>query len=68
LITSYSDKDCAAGNFERGWDFHPLLAWHDNTGELLAVICRPGNAGSKTAAEDIAIINAPIADKTGGGC
>jgi DDE family transposase len=37
------------------------LAWCDNTGELLAVICRPGNAGSNTAADHIAIIDAAIA-------
>src|SRR5574337_927455 len=61
LITAYSDKQCAAGNFKGGWGFHPLTAWCDNTGELLAVICRPGNAGSNTAADHIAIIDAAIA-------
>jgi len=60
LVTSYSDKECAAGNFKGGWGFHPMLGWRDNTGELLAVFCRPGNAGSNTAADHIAIIDAPI--------
>jgi len=61
LIESHSDKQCAAGNFKGGYGFHPLLAWCDNTGELLVVICRPGNAGSNTAADHIAIIDAAIA-------
>lgn len=61
LVQSHSDKQHAAGNFKGGYGFHPLLAWCDNTGELLAVICRPGNAGSNTAADHIAIIDAAIA-------
>ena len=60
LITSYSDKDCAAGNFKGGWGFHPLTAWCDNTGELLAIIPRTGCAGSNTATDHIAIIDAAI--------
>jgi hypothetical protein len=61
LITSYSDKECAAGNFKGGWGFHPLTAWCDNTGELLAIIPRTGGAGSNTATDHIAIIDAAIA-------
>lgn len=61
LIGAYSDRQCAAGNVKVGYGFHPLLAWCENTGELLAVICRPGNAGSNTAADHIAIIDAAIA-------
>ena len=61
LCDCHSDKECAAGNFKGGYGHHPLTAWCDNTGELLAVICRPGNAGSNTAADHIAIIDAAIA-------
>jgi hypothetical protein len=61
LVESHSDKQHAAGNFKGGYGFHPLTAWCDNTGELLAVICRAGNAGSNTAADHIAIIDAAIA-------
>jgi Transposase DDE domain group 1 len=60
LIDSHSDKQHAAGNFKGGYGFHPLMAWCDNTGELLAIIPRPGNAGSNTAADHIAIIDAAI--------
>ena len=37
------------------------MARCDNTGELLAIIPRAGNAGSNTAADHIAIIDAAIA-------
>ncbi|HZE15528.1 MAG TPA: transposase, partial [Mycobacterium sp.] len=61
LIDSHSDKQGAAGTFKGGWGFHPLMAWCDNSGELLAIIPRSGNAGSHTAADHIAIIDAAIA-------
>ena len=61
LTECYSDKECAAGNFKGGYGHHPLTAWCDNTGELLAIIPRKGNAGSNTAADHIAIIDAAIA-------
>lgn len=60
LVTAYSDKQQAAGNFKGGYGFHPLTAWCDNTGELLAVIARAGNAGSNTAVDHRAIIDAAI--------
>jgi hypothetical protein len=61
LVQSHTDKQHAAGNFKGGYGFHPLLAWCDNTGELLVAIARPGNAGSNTATDHIAIIDAAIA-------
>ncbi|MBI2702412.1 MAG: IS1380 family transposase [Mycobacterium sp.] len=61
LTECYSDKEGAAGNFKGGYGHHPLTAWCDDTGELLAIIPRKGNAGSNTAADHIAIIDAAIA-------
>lgn len=61
LTECHSDKECAAGTFKGGYGHHPLTAWCDNTGELLAIIPRKGNAGSNTAADHIAIIDAAIA-------
>ena len=49
LVTAHSEKESAAANFKGGWGFHPLTAWLDNTGEALAAVLRPGNAGSNTA-------------------
>jgi len=45
------DKEGARGNFKGGFGYHPLGAWLDNTGEALAAVLRPGNAGSNTAAD-----------------
>ncbi len=59
LVNSYSDKQCAAGNFKGGYGFHPLTAWCDNSGECLAIIPRSGSVGSNTAVDHIAIIDAP---------
>ena len=45
-----SDKQGAAPTFKRGYGFHPLCAFVDHgpdgSGEPLAVMLRPGNAGS----------------------
>jgi len=56
LVTSHSEKEGAAGTFKGGCGFHPLLARCDETGEALAGLLRPGNAGSNTAADQIAVI------------
>jgi hypothetical protein len=59
LITAHSDKEHAAPTFKRGFGFHPLWAFVDHgaagTGEPLAVLLRPGNAGSNTAADHISV-------------
>jgi hypothetical protein len=46
LITARSDKEGAAPTFKMGYGFHPLGAWLANTAESLAMLLRPGNAGS----------------------
>jgi hypothetical protein len=60
LVTAHSDKQGAAPTFKRGYGFHPLCAFVDHgaegTGEPLAVMLRPGNAGSNTAADHIAVV------------
>jgi len=55
LICAHSDKEGAAGNFKGGYGFHPMLAYGDQTGEALGGELRPGNAGSNTAADQIAV-------------
>jgi len=57
LVTAHSDKEDAAGNFKGGFGHHPLGAWLDNTGEALAMILRPGNAGSNTAADHLTVLD-----------
>ncbi len=61
LVTAHSDKQGAAGNFKGGWGYHPIGAWLDNTGEALAAILRPGNAGSNTAADHITVLDLALA-------
>ncbi|GIF03117.1 hypothetical protein Asi03nite_06550 [Actinoplanes siamensis] len=56
LITAHSPKQGAAATFERGFGFHPLGGWCANTGESLATLLRPGNAGSNTVADHIQVL------------
>jgi hypothetical protein len=48
LVTARSDKEGAAPTWKKGYGFHPLGAWCANTRECLAMLLRPGNAGSNT--------------------
>jgi Transposase DDE domain group 1 len=57
LISSHSEKEGAAGTFKRGFGFHPLLAYLDETREALAGVLRPGNAGANTAADHLEIVD-----------
>ncbi len=61
LVIAHSDKDQAAATFKRSWGFHPVLAFCDNTNEALTGMLRPGNAGSNTAVDHIAVIDAALA-------
>jgi Transposase DDE domain group 1 len=60
LITAHSDKEGAAPTFKMGFGFHPLAAWLANTAESLAMLLRPGNAGSNTFADHAAVLTAAI--------
>jgi len=57
LVTAHSDKEGARGNFKGGFGYHPLGAWLDNTGEALAALLRPGNAGSNTATDHLTVVD-----------
>ncbi|MFF3518963.1 IS1380 family transposase [Streptomyces sp. NPDC002573] len=59
LVTCHSDKEQAAATYKRG--YHPLLCFLDNTGEALAGVLRPGNAGANTAADHITVLDAALA-------
>ena len=51
------DKEGARGNFKGGFGHHPLGAWLDNTGEALAVLLRPGIAGSNTTTDHLTVLD-----------
>ncbi len=55
LLRAHSEKQLAAGNYKGGFGFHPLLGFLDS-GEALAALLRPGNAGSNTAADHFTVL------------
>jgi hypothetical protein len=61
LINSHSEKERAAGNYKGGYGFHPLTAYTDQTREAVAMLLRPGNAGSNTAADHITVCELALA-------
>jgi Transposase DDE domain group 1 len=61
LITAHSEKERAAATFKHGFGFHPIGVWCDNTHELLAIMLRPGNAGSNHADDHIDVLTRAIA-------
>jgi hypothetical protein len=65
LIGAHSDKEGATPNFKRGYGFHPMMAFVDHgtggTGEPLAAMLRPGRANASDAADQIAVLDAALA-------
>jgi hypothetical protein len=65
LVGSHSEKEGATANFKRGFGFHPMLAFVDHgaggTGEPLAAMLRPGRANANDAADQIAVLDAALA-------
>lgn len=65
LVTAHSDKESARATYKRGFGHHPLLAFVDHgrggTGEPVAALLRPGNAGSNTVEDHKTVINAALA-------
>ncbi|HEV2257990.1 MAG TPA: transposase [Streptosporangiaceae bacterium] len=58
LVTASSDKEGAAPAWKKGYDL--LGAWLANTGECLAMLLRPGNAGSRTVTGHKEVLAAAI--------
>ena len=56
LLGAASEKEGAAGNYKGGFGFHPLLCYLDETGEPLAAVLRPGNAGANTASDHFEVL------------
>ena len=61
LLTAHSDKEGAAGTYKGGFGFHPLLCYEATTGEALAGLLRPGNAGFNTAQDHIELLERALA-------
>ena len=60
LVTARSDKEGAAPTWKKGYGFHPLAAWAANTRESLAMLLRPGNAGSNTFTDHEEVLAAAV--------
>ena len=60
LVNAHSDKEGAAPNYKHGFGFYPVVAYLDATGEALAGLLRPGNAGSGTAADHVDVLDAAL--------
>jgi Transposase DDE domain group 1 len=57
IVTACSEKEQARPTWKKTYGFHPLTVFADHgpggSGEPLAIMLRPGNAGSNTAADHI---------------
>jgi hypothetical protein len=57
LVIAHSDKEDTAATWKKTFGHHPLMAFVDHgtggSGEPVAALLRPGNAGSNTAADHI---------------
>ncbi|WP_104118390.1 IS1380 family transposase [Arthrobacter sp. B1805] len=65
LVTSHSDKEQAVGTYKGGYGFAPFVASVDcgagnGTGEILAALLRPGNAGANSAKDHIKVFTQAI--------
>ncbi|SEE22108.1 Transposase DDE domain group 1 [Streptomyces sp. 2231.1] len=61
LITCHSGKEQADPTYKGSFGFHPLLCFLANTGEGMSGRLRPGNAGTNTAADHIAVLDDALA-------
>ena len=65
IVVAHSEKETAAPTWKRTFGFHPLVCFLDrpeiSAGEALAGMMRPGNAGSNTAADHVAVLDMAIA-------
>jgi hypothetical protein len=57
VVICHSEKESAAPTWKRSFGYHPLFCFLDATGEALAGLLRPGNAGSNTTADHITVLD-----------
>lgn len=64
VVVAHSEKEGAAPTWKHTFGFHPLYCFMDrpdvSSGEALAGLLRPGNAGSNTAADHVALLDMAI--------
>ena len=55
------NKEQAEPTHKGGFGFHPMFCFADQTGETLAGLLRPGNAGANTVADHVTVLDAALA-------
>lgn len=60
IVRTRADKEDAAPTYKRTYGHHPLVAMCAETGEVLAGMFRPGNAGANCAADHVVTLGAAI--------
>jgi hypothetical protein len=62
LVEIHSEnKEGTAPTYRGGFGFHPMLCFADATGEALAGVLRPGNAGANTVVDHLVVLDAAVA-------
>ncbi len=62
LIEVHSEnKAGTAPNYKGGFGFHPMFCFADATGEALAGLLRPGNAGANNLADHLSVLDDALA-------
>jgi hypothetical protein len=61
LLIARSAKQGAAATFRGGFEFHPMLAYLDGSEKAPVGMLRPGNATANTAVDQIAVLDAALA-------
>ncbi len=61
LVEIHSEnKEGTGPTYKGGFGFNPMLCTADATGEVLAALLRPGNAGTTTVADHLAVLDAAV--------
>lgn len=62
IVVCHSEKEQAVPTVKETFEYHPMLASCNNTDAFLVAVLRRGNAGSNTAADHVAVIDAALAE------
>lgn len=61
IVVCHSEKESTAATWKHSFGYYPLLCFLDATGEALAGLLRPGNAGSNTTTDHITVLGLALA-------
>jgi len=62
LVEIHSENKAGTGaNYKGGFGFGPMFCFADGTGEALAGLLRPGNAGANSLADHFSVLDAAVA-------